>query len=38
MGYTLIGAVKSRAFRVLWTLEELGSTMTISTPPQDPQR
>ena len=24
MGYTLIGAVKSRAFRVLWTLEELG--------------
>jgi glutathione S-transferase len=22
--YTLIGAVKSRAFRVLWTLEELG--------------
>jgi len=24
MGYTLIGAVKSRALRVLWTLEELG--------------
>lgn len=24
MGYTLIGAVRSRAFRVLWTLEELG--------------
>jgi glutathione S-transferase len=24
MGYTLVGAVKSRAFRVLWTLEELG--------------
>jgi glutathione S-transferase len=24
MGYTVIGAVKSRALRVLWTLEELG--------------
>lgn len=24
MGYTLIGTVKSRAMRVLWTLEELG--------------
>lgn len=24
MGYTLVGAVKSRAFRALWTLEELG--------------
>ena len=38
MGYTLIGAVKSRAFRVLWTLEELGLDYDHIDAAQDPQR
>jgi glutathione S-transferase len=35
MGYTLIGAVKSRAFRVMWVLEELGLAYEhIDAPPR----
>lgn len=38
MGYTLIGAVKSRAFRVLWTLEELGLDYAhIDAAPRSPE-
>lgn len=33
--YTVIGRIRSRAFRVLWALEELGEAYThIDTPPQ----
>ncbi|MBF9048312.1 glutathione S-transferase [Rhodobacterales bacterium LSUCC0031] len=38
MGYTVVGAVKSRAFRVLWTLEELGVAYDhIDAAPRSPE-